>query len=147
MRYFPLLLMFLPFVLSSCLGNQVKTDRKIIKKYVEEHQLDAVESESGLWYVISKEGQGASPTLSDQVTVFYKGYLTDGTVFDETGQTPATFPLNAVIEGWQEGLQYFKEGGEGILLIPSALGYGPRRVGSIPPNSVIIFEIELVKVN
>jgi len=147
MRYFPLFILFLSFLLSSCLGSQVKTDRKIIKKYVEDHQLDAVESESGLWYVISKEGQGASPTLSDEVTVFYKGYLTDGTVFDETGQTPATFPLNAVIEGWQEGLQYFKEGGEGILLIPSVLGYGPRRVGSIPPNSVIIFEIELVKVN
>ncbi len=147
MRYFPFLIMFLPFLLASCLGSQVKTDRKIIKNYVADHQLDAVETESGLWYVITKEGQGVSPTLSDQVTVFYKGYLTDGTVFDETGQKPVTFPLNAVIQGWQEGLQYFKEGGEGILLIPSALGYGPQRVGSIPPNSVLVFEIELVKVN
>jgi len=141
------LVILLPLFMISCLGSQVKTDRKIIKNYVADHQLDAVETESGLWYVMTKEGQGESPGIQDDVTVFYKGYLTDGTVFDETGQKPVTFPLSAVIEGWQEGLQYFKEGGEGILLIPSNLGYGPQRVGDIPPNSVLIFEITLVRVN
>ncbi len=141
------LIFLLPLFMFSCLGSQVKTDRKIIKNYVAEHNLDAVETESGLWYAITKEGQGDSPTINDAVTVFYKGYLSDGTVFDQTGQKPVSFPLANVIEGWQEGLQYFKEGGEGILLIPSKLGYGPQRVGDIPPNSVLIFKITLVKVN
>ena len=97
--------------------------------------------------MINEEGSGNKPTLLDEVTVFYKGYLTSGEVFDLTGVEPATFPLGSVIEGWQEGIPYFKPGGSGILLIPSHLGYGSRGAGSIPPNSVLIFDIELVRVN
>ena len=58
-----------------------------------------------------------------------------------------TFPLSGVIQGWQEGIPLFKEGGSGILLIPSALGYGSQSVGSIPANSVLIFDINLIDVD
>jgi FKBP-type peptidyl-prolyl cis-trans isomerase FkpA len=80
------------------------------------------------------------------VTVAYKGYLTDGTVFDESDSNGITFSLRNVIQGWQEGIPLFKEGGSGMLLIPSALGYGSSSQGQIPANSVLIFEITLIDV-
>ncbi len=77
--------------------------------------------------------------------VKYKGYLTDGTVFDQTtGSLSATFSLSGLIEGWQEGIPLLKKGGKGTFFLPSALGYGPSGAGSIPPNTVLIFEIELL---
>lgn len=108
-------------------------------------------TESGLKYFTVKEGTGAQPTASDNVTVHYTGRLVDGTVFDSSvgrGE-PTTFPLNAVIKGWTEGLQYMKEGGKTVFYIPSNLAYGETRTpgGPIPPNSNLIFEVELIKVN
>ncbi|MEP0365466.1 MAG: FKBP-type peptidyl-prolyl cis-trans isomerase [Cyclobacteriaceae bacterium] len=106
-------------------------------------------TESGLQYKELVAGTGASPVETDQVTVHYTGKLIDGTVFDssvERGE-PATFPLNRVIPGWTEGLQLMKEGGKAELVIPSDLGYGPRGAGGdIPPNSVLIFEVELISI-
>ena len=127
--------------------EQAATDDEIIKDYIEANNLDAEPTGSGLYVVINEEGSGFNPTQNSTVSVFYKGYFTDGEVFDQTGSEPLTFSLNQVIEGWQEGIPYFKPGGSGILLIPSALGYGSERVGDIPANSVLIFDIELVTVN
>lgn len=105
---------------------------------------------SGLQYEVLKEGTGASPSATDSVTVHYVGTLTNGTEFDSSvkrGQ-PATFPLNRVIAGWTEGLQLMKEGAKYKFTIPSKLGYGPRGMPpTIPPDSTLIFEVELIKVN
>ena len=104
---------------------------------------------SGLQYKITKEGTGKQPSASSQVTVHYKGQLLDGKVFDSSydrGQ-PVEFPLNQVIPGWTEGLQLMKEGGKATLYIPAQLAYGEQGVpGSIPPNSTLIFDVELLQV-
>ncbi len=107
-------------------------------------------TETGLQYQVITPGTGATPGPEDEVTVHYTGKLVDGTVFDssvERGE-PATFPVNGVIPGWTEALQLMKEGSKWELVIPSELGYGPRGAGgSIPPNAVLIFEVELISVN
>lgn len=107
-------------------------------------------TESGLQYIVEKEGTGASPSATDEVTVHYTGRLLDGTVFDSSVSRgePATFPLNRVIPGWTEGLQLMKEGGKNVFFIPSDLAYGAQGVpNAIPPHSTLIFEVELIKVN
>ncbi|MEQ8850611.1 MAG: peptidylprolyl isomerase [Phycisphaerales bacterium] len=108
---------------------------------------DAVETESGLRYVIVKEGEGASPDTRDTVRVHYTGWLTDGTKFDSSHDRgdPLEFPLNRVIPGWTEGVGAMKVGGRRFLIIPPAIGYGARGAGNvIPPNATLIFDVELL---
>jgi FKBP-type peptidyl-prolyl cis-trans isomerase len=109
-----------------------------------------VTTQSGLQYEILSSGSGKSPSASDSVTVHYRGTLTDGTEFDSShkrGQ-PAVFPVNRVIPGWTEALQLMKEGDKWKLTIPPQLAYGERGAGKlIPPNSTLVFEVELIKVN
>jgi FKBP-type peptidyl-prolyl cis-trans isomerase FklB len=104
---------------------------------------------SGLEYKVLTEGSGKMPKAEDTVTVHYKGALIDGTEFDSSfkrGQ-PATFKVNGVIKGWSEALQLMKEGSKWQLFIPPELGYGERAMGTqIPPNSALIFEVELIAV-
>jgi FKBP-type peptidyl-prolyl cis-trans isomerase FklB len=104
---------------------------------------------SGLQYKAIKEGAGAQPKATDTVTVNYRGTTISGTEFDSSykrGQ-PATFPLNGVIKGWTEALQLMKVGSKYQLFIPPTLAYGERAVGpEIPPNSTLIFEVELLDV-
>lgn len=126
--------------------SQAEKDEAIITKYISDNGLNATYSGSGLYYVISTQGTGANPTPSSVVTVKYDGFLANGTFFDSSPAIGASFSMGSVIKGWQEGLTYFKKGGKGKLLIPSALGYGSQKVGSIPPNSVLIFNIELLDV-
>ena len=109
-----------------------------------------VTTASGLQYRVLSEGTGRKPGPTDRVTVHYTGRLTDGTVFDssvERGQ-PATFGVSQVIGGWTEALQLMGEGAKWILYIPSELGYGARGAGGeIPPHAVLVFDVELIKVN
>ena len=104
---------------------------------------------SGLQYEIIHQGSGVKPLVSNKVTCHYHGTLIDGTVFDSSvkrGQ-PATFPLNAVIKGWTEGLQLMGVGSKWRFFIPPHLGYGDRQVSAqIGPNSTLIFEVELLDV-
>lgn len=101
---------------------------------------------SGLQYEVLKEGDGIRPTATDKVKAFYKGTLTNGTQFDGTTDQPIEFELNRVIKGWTEGLQLMKVGSKYRFYIPSELGYGQRAMQSIPANSILIFEVELVDV-
>jgi len=103
---------------------------------------------SGLRYEIIKLGNGEKPEATDKVEVHYHGTLEDGTVFDSSvdrGQT-ITFGLNQVIKGWTEGLQLMPIGSKFKFIIPPALGYGDRNIGSIPPNSTLTFEVELFNI-
>ena len=104
--------------------------------------------ESGLQYLVVKEGNGKKPGPNDVVTVHYTGRLIDGTVFDssvERGE-PATFAVGQVIPGWVEGLQLMSEGSAYRLFIPSELAYGEHGTGPIQPNSTLIFDVQLLKV-
>ena len=101
---------------------------------------------SGLQYEVIREGTGAKPSAEDRVLVHYEGKLLDGTVFDNTYDRgePAEFYLNQVITGWTEGLQLMSVGSSYRFYIPSALGYGPGGMMSIPPYATLIFDVELL---
>jgi FKBP-type peptidyl-prolyl cis-trans isomerase len=102
---------------------------------------------SGLQVKVLKQGAGATPTRNDTVQANYTGRFVDGTVFDSTeGGPPATFPVTRVIPAWTEALQKMKVGDKWQLVVPSELGYGPEgdSTGAIPPNTALIFDVELV---
>jgi FKBP-type peptidyl-prolyl cis-trans isomerase FkpA len=107
----------------------------------------AVLTPSGLVYRSLKDGNGASPTASDKVTVHYKGTFPDGREFDSSykrGQ-PIDFPLNRVIACWTEGVQRMKVGGKAKLTFPPEIAYGARGAGNaVPPNATLLFEVELL---
>ena len=105
---------------------------------------------SGLQYKVLAAGKGKSPIPTDNVTVHYRGTLVDGTEFDSSYRrnAPATFGVDRVIPGWKEALPMMKEGAKWQLFVPSKLGYGEQGVGSrIPPDSTLLFEIELISVH
>lgn len=103
---------------------------------------------SGLQYKVIKEGKGKSPKDTDTVTVNYRGTFINGTEFDSSSKRgePATFAVNGVIKGWTEALQLMKEGSKWKLFIPSNLAYAESGRPGIPPNSTLIFEIELIRI-
>ena len=131
-------------------GQQIKDNKTIGREFMEENAKNdsVVQTQSGLQYMVLKEGTGAKPGPTDEVTVHYTGKLLDGTVFDssvERGE-PATFAVGQVIPGWVEGLQLMSEGSKYRLFIPSELAYGSKGTGDILPNSTLIFDVELIKV-
>lgn len=106
-------------------------------------------TESGLQYEVISEGDGERALASDTVQVHYEGTLIDGTVFDSSYRRgePAEFQLNKVIPGWTEGIQLMNKGSTYRFFIPSELAYGERGAGqSVPPNSVLIFKVELLDI-
>lgn len=107
-----------------------------------------VQLPSGLQYQVLSEGQGAKPSREDTVRTHYHGTLIDGTVFDSSYQRgqPAEFPVGGVIAGWIEALQLMNAGSKWRLYVPSELAYGGQAVGSIPPHSVLIFDVELLEI-
>lgn len=103
---------------------------------------------SGLQYSVVKEGDGPMPKKEDSVKCHYTGTLIDGTKFDSSvdrGQ-PAEFPVAGVIPGWTEALQMMKVGSKWKLVIPPELAYGPAGRPGIPPNSTLVFEVELLEI-
>jgi len=146
-------------------AEQLKTDVEIITDYLEENNIEAEKTESGLHYVVHKKGTGPMPEYNDVVDVAYKGYLLDGRVFDTSyedvakennvfseGREYAPYPLQlrkgGAIDGWVEAIGYLPEGSEATLYIPSTLAYGPSSMGGlIGPNTVLAFDVEIVKVS
>ncbi|MCS7004098.1 MAG: FKBP-type peptidyl-prolyl cis-trans isomerase [Cytophagales bacterium] len=125
-----------------------KIDDNLIQEYLKKHRLKAQKTESGLYYVIIKPGQGKSPSAGQKVKVHYTGTLLNGEKFDSSldRETPFEFVLGegAVIKGWNEGIALLNKGAKATLLIPSALAYGPNEVGIIPAYSVLKFDVELI---
>ena len=149
-----LAILFIFFI--SCSDDQTSDDQPVdyvslndqeIQDYLAENNLQAEKTASGLYYIIENEGTGEQPTSTDDVRVAYKGYFTNGNVFDQSSPDGVPFNLQQVIKGWTEGIPFFKEGGSGLLLVPSHLAYGPNDYQGIPGGSVLIFEIELIEVN
>lgn len=131
-----------------------KNQEKAIDAYAKKSGLQFNKTESGLRYAITQEGSGQKPMVGDSVSVHYTGKLaTNDMVFDSSvprGQ-PFVFPVGQkmVISGWDEGLQLMNEGSKATFVIPSSLGYGEMGTpgGPIPPNAVLVFDIELIKIN
>ncbi|MCZ4694040.1 hypothetical protein DWB61_02945 [Ancylomarina euxinus] len=143
------------FILAICLfascskneeTNYIEENEKDIIEYVQTHKLDAKKSSTGLYYVIDEAGTGKEANPDSYVNASYKGYLTNGDVFDESDSNGIYTYLQQVIPGWAEGISHFKEGGSGKLLIPAHLAYGNSSNGSIPAGSVLIFDIKLIEV-
>ncbi|MDB0037801.1 FKBP-type peptidyl-prolyl cis-trans isomerase [bacterium] len=149
MKYFlPVLLVV--FALTSCAKKkaeeQAALDEEIIQKYISDNNLNATATGSGLYYVIDTQGTGASCTSNSTVKVAYTGSYTNGNEFEQSSALGVEFSLQQVIKGWTEGIPYFKEGGSGKLILPSALAYGRSGNASIAPNTVLVFDIELIEV-
>lgn len=129
--------------------TQPERDQNTIVGYAMDNALELKRSLSGMYYQIIEEGEGTAPSLSSKVSAHYEGQLLDGTVFDSSYKRnePLNFSLRQVIKGWQEALQMLKPGGKGLFLIPSRLAYGKKGFGnSIPPDTVLLFKIELLEV-
>jgi FKBP-type peptidyl-prolyl cis-trans isomerase len=106
---------------------------------------------SGLMYKVieSPNPSAPQPTVNDSVTVNYEGKLIDGTTFDSSYERnqPATFPLAGVVEGWQIGIPLMHKGDTIMLYVPPKLGYGEQDKGPIPPNSALVFKVQLLGIN
>ena len=120
------------------------------EKYLNENKkkLGVYSTESGLQYEILKSGNGNKPTLDDTVVVHYTGKLTNGQVFDSSKERgePATLKLSQVIPGWAEGLSLMNVGAQYKLTIPSEIAFKNQEIGSIPPGSVLLFDVELLEI-
>jgi FKBP-type peptidyl-prolyl cis-trans isomerase len=147
MKYLPLLVASILLFSCSTKTNQPEIDDQLIKNYLVSKQLTATKDASGIYYITTTVGTGTAPTSASTVEVKYIGSLMNGTVFDQTATDKTlTYALSGLIKGWQIGIPLMKVGGKATFYIPSGLGYGSRGIGSIPPNSVLIFDIELISV-
>lgn len=139
---------FCSLVLLGCKNeeeDQRVVDERLIQEYIADNNLNATPTGSGLYIIVQDSGLAGRPDLSNVVKVYYTGTLLDGTEFDARNRPspPLAFALANLIQGWQEGIPYIGKSGKQTLLVPSHLGYGTRRTGSIPSNSVLVFDIEL----
>ena len=121
-------------------------EKGMIMEMIRSGQTDTTGSSNGLYYKIIKEGTGDFISINDTVVIHYKGTMMNGHIFDETKDKPSTFPLKRLIKGWQIGLPFCRQGGKIRLIIPSNLAYSIRNLGEIPPNSPLIFDIEVLEI-
>jgi len=143
-RYASYLLLAVLLFATSCGGDDEPTSLTI-DEYIAQNNLTTQMTASGLHYIIKEQGTAPNPTLSNMITINYRGYFFDNTTFDQN--EGITFPLSNLILGWQEGIQLIGTGGSIMLIIPPSLAYGSRGAGSIPPNTPIAFDIDLLSFN
>jgi len=137
-------------VLASCnrgpsagMVQQARIDDSLIRVYLANNpMIKAVKDPSGIYYQIKKQGTGAYPTVNSNVTVNYVGKLIEGPQFDAANGYSS--PLSRLVKGWQIGIPHLREGGNILLIVPSALGYGAAGGGPIPENAILVFDIDLV---
>lgn len=139
-------------VSSKSLGYVDKTklasDIVAIDEYLDAQSIIAVEDQSGLRYVIHEAGTGKKkPCIESYITVNYEGKILNGSTPFDKSTSPVSFPLSGLIVGWQIAFTKFTAGTSATLYIPSGYGYGPNAQGSIPANSILVFDVELVEVN
>lgn len=123
-------------------SSQAATDDALIQAAIKASNITATKDSSGLYYQIVKPGTGAYPNVNSAISGSYTGKLLDGTVFDSG--TLKDFVLSSAIKGWQIGVPHINKGGQIVLFVPSALGYGNVAQNKIPANSVLVFSINLV---
>jgi FKBP-type peptidyl-prolyl cis-trans isomerase FkpA len=125
---------------------QIIADKQLVAKAMKSGQTDISDSIDGVYYKIINPGTRNQVAVTDTVTVHYKGYLFgNGEIFDQTSDKPATFPLNRLIRGWQLAIPLLKVGGKIKIVIPSGQAYSIRtRAAKIPPNSILVFEVEVL---
>ncbi len=143
------LTLFLSFFLLSTCSFANSLDSIDLETYIRQNNLDVQTKGDGLYYSFEKSGNGEQPKSRDYVMVNYVGKLMDGTIFDESGEEPFIFQLGyrQVIKGWEKGIPHFSVGSKGKLFVPPNLGYGKSGAGKIiPPDAVLIYEIELLKI-
>ena len=118
-----------------------------IEQYLQEKNLTVSPLDNGLYYIETKKGSGESPKEGQTCVMNYTGMFLDGTVFDSSvGRDPFEFQLGRgmVIQGWDIGVSLMQKGGKAVLVLPSHIAYGERGAGSIPPNTPLVFEVELL---
>ncbi len=146
-------LFLIPLVLTGCIkgtepctNNTVESEEPQMISFCNANGIVYTKDSSGLYYQILDPGTGPAPTLTSTITVTYTAKFLDGTILDQT-TTPITGTLNQYIAGWQLGLPLIKKGGHILLVIPSSLAYGcGGYLGTVPPNSVLFFDITLIDV-
>lgn len=154
MKYFLIYASFLILSCTGCLKEEkpctpvpVANEESVITAYAAANGITATRHSSGLYYQVINPGTGQTPNVNSRVFITYTGKLLNGQQFDQ-GTNPANtgWTLRGLIEGWQVGLPLIKAGGKIKLIIPSSLAYGCNGAGSIPPNSVLFFEVDLIDV-
>lgn len=147
---FASLLIFV-FGFSAC-NTYTEQDKDNFDKKIQEFVAKGTDkyekSESGLYYSIENEGEGDYIKFTDMVSFKYEGKFLTGEPFDNRHRnTPLTFQVSQLIEGWKEAFLYLKKGGKAKIIVPPYLGYGDHQLEDIPANSILFFTIEVVDVN
>jgi len=128
-----------------CANKAPQSEIQAVADHIAAKNITAVQHCSGVFYTIESPGTGKNPTPCSNISVKYKGYLTNDMVFDQK-TTPVDFNLGGVVPGWRNVLPLLKAGGRMVIYIPPSLGYGSQANGSIPANSILVFEVDLVAV-
>ncbi|MCY7422371.1 MAG: FKBP-type peptidyl-prolyl cis-trans isomerase [Chitinophagaceae bacterium] len=128
-----------------CTNVKPADEEAQILAYAAANGITAVKHSSGMYYQVVTQGSGVVPNVNSTVTVNYTGKFLNGTLFDKSA-APVSFKLNQVIEGWIVGIPLINKGGSIKMIIPSSMAYGCNGARTIPPNSVLYFEVDLIDV-